>query len=197
MNIRTVFVLLICIAATACGSFSPALNKGEQVPPGKVLVIGKFIIDPPWYLNNDKTKTGEEQLNIMAAMTNDLSKKVKENTIYTADVNIDATLYEVFYFPLPPGTKYIRNSQVMNPVGQRHSGAVMFDVLKFYRNIKLDIPSRAKAVYVGTIVYKHDGKRMISVAVRDDYTEMLHDFAKMKIPGLKPADIVKKIAVVK
>lgn len=202
MYFRSIFLSLVCVVfITGCGSFSPALKRGEEIPPGMVLVIGKFVIDPPWYMNDTKPKPGEEKLNIMAGITNDLSIVVKENKIYKTDINISTPLYDVFYYPFPPGTKYIRHAQVMKPIGAHTSGAIrgatVFKVLKLYRNIKLDVPERAKAVYIGTIVYRHDGKRLRSVAVRDEYRQALRDLAEMKIPGLRNRDVVKKLAVVK
>ncbi|HAR45291.1 MAG: hypothetical protein A2X56_06440 [Nitrospirae bacterium GWC2_57_13] len=202
MKLRSRVLFLVGLVFFAgCGSFTPPLQTGQEIPAGKVLVIGKFMIDPPWYLKGSKPEPGEKQenmQNIMVAMTRDLSKKVKENTMYRADMNLDVTLYESFYYAIPPGTMYIRNTQVMKPTGWTNAmGATMFDVLKFYRNLKLDIPANAKAVYIGTILYKHDGKRMLSVTVQDEYGQMLKDLPRMNIPGLKSGDVVKRLAVIK
>ena len=198
MKFRTIVLSLVCVVfITGCGSFTPELKKGAKIPPGMVLVIGKFVIDPPWYLNDAKPKPGEGKLSIMAGITNNLSTVVKEDKIYKTDINLHTPLYDVFYYPLPHGTKYIRHTQVMKPIGAHSSGATVFDVLKLYKNIKLNIPKKAKAVYIGTIVYKHDGERIRSVTVRDEYRKALRDLAKMKIPGLRSRDVVKKLAKVK
>lgn len=202
MNLRSSVLFLACLVFLAgCGSFTPPLQMGQEVPAGKVLVIGKFMIDPPWYLRGKKPEPGEKpenMQNIMVAMTRDLSKELTEKTFFKADMNLDITLYESFYYAIPPGTMYIRKSQVMRPLRWTNAmGATMFDVLIFMRNVKLDIPANAKAVYIGTILYKHDGKRMLSVSVQDEYGQMLRDLPSMKIPGLKSGDVVKKLAVIK
>ena len=198
MKFRSIVLSLVCVVfITSCGSFTPALIKGGEIPPGTVLVIGKFVVDPPWYLNDAKPKPGEGKLSIMTGITNDLSIVVKEDKIYTTDINLHTPLYDVFYYPLTPGTKYIRHSQVLKPIGEHRSGATVFDVLKLYKNIKLTIPKKAKAVYIGTIIYKHDGERIRSVTVRDEYKKALRDLAKMKIPSLRSRDVVKKLAKVK
>jgi hypothetical protein len=35
----------------------------------------------------------------------------------------------------------------------------------------------------------------VSVSIRDDYEQAMQEFAKMKVPGVKPGDVVKRIAV--
>lgn len=197
MNFRSIVLSLVSIVfITSCGSFTPALKKGAEIPPGMVLVIGKFVVDPPWYLNDAKPKPGEGKLSIMTGITNNLSTVVKEDKIYTTDINLHTPLYDVFFYTLPRGSKYIRHSQVLKPIGAHRSGATVFDVLKLYKNIKLNIPKKAKAVYIGAIVYRHDGERLRSVTVRDEYRKALRDFSKMKIPGLRSRDVVKKLAKV-
>ncbi len=197
MKYKSAFLLLAgAVFVAGCGpSFTPALNKGETIPQGKVLVIGKFIIDPP------KTKPGEETLEIKVGMTFDLSQQIKEGSLYSPDEAIAPLLNEVFYFPLPAGARYIRTAQVMKVIGHQVAGPAagmpLYDDLKLYRNIKLDIPANARAVYIGTIIYKHAGKRAVSVTVHDEYDQALLDLSRMKIPGIKSSDVVKKIAAVK
>ena len=74
-----------------------------------------------------------------------------------------------------------------------------------YGDVKIVVPSKAKAVYIGTIVYQHDlkntkpnrfGYPSQRVVVRDEYDKAMADLAAMKIPGIAPKDVVKRLAVV-
>ena len=75
-------------------------------------------------------------------------------------------------------------------------GQPFFEVLNLYRNIKLDVPANTMAVYIGTIVYKHDGKRAVSVSVQDEYDQAMRELSRMNVQGLKPGSVVKRLAVV-
>ena len=189
-----VFVLAAVILGSPACSFSPMLKKGESVPDGKVLVIGKITVDPPVYKPGERPAPDDEaQAVVLVGLTNDLSKPFKEGAFNVPDEALDPFPEDLFYALLSPGVRYIRNGQVRKPVVVL--GHAEFEVIDFYRNIKLEVPARAKAVYIGTIHYKRNGKKAVSVSVRDDYEQAMQEFARMKVPGVKPGDVVKRIAV--
>jgi hypothetical protein len=64
------------------------------------------------------------------------------------------------------------------------------------QNIKVTLPAKARAVYIGTITYKHNGKKATEVTVRDEQEEAMQALAKMRFRGVGPKDVVKKLAVV-
>lgn len=185
---------------SACGpGFTPPLNPGDTVPPDKVLVIGSIVLDPP-FDTVGKKKKDKEPLEIRLGLTYDLRQEIREGALYSADEAIAPVVSEGFFFPLPAGSRYIRSGQVMKVVGHHVAGPAagmpLYEVLTMYGNIKLDVPQNARAVYVGTIVYKHDGKKLLSVSVRDDHARAMQDLAGMKLAGVKPGDVVKRLAVV-
>jgi hypothetical protein len=194
--------VFICFAiAIGCGpSFTEALKKGEELPVGKVLVVGKVVLEPS-FETMGKKKVDEEPLDIQIGLTADLSKQVKEGEIYLPDEAIAPVLGEAFFFPLSSGGRYIRSGQIMKVVGHHingpAAGSPIYEVLRVYRNIRLDIPDKARVVYIGTIVYRHDGKRATSVSVRDDYDSAARELAKMKLSGFKGGMTKKLAAVVK
>jgi hypothetical protein len=172
-----------------CGSFVKPLLKEEAVPQGKVLVIGKVNVSPHF-----GKETKEEWDYIMMSLNDDLSRSV--NSI---DEAIDPSIGKVFYFPLAPGTTFFRVGQIMIPSGSRAGvggSRTTYDVLRMLRDIKVTLPAKARAVYIGTITYKHNGKKATEVTVRDEEEEAMQALAKMHFRGLAPKDVVKKLAVV-
>ena len=180
---------LLVLLIVGCGSFVEPLLKEEAVPEGKVLVIGKVNVSPHF------GKGGKEEWDyIMMSMNDDLGRSV--NSI---DDAIDPAIGKVFFFPLSPGTKFFRVGQVMIPSGSRAGVGgprTTYDVLRMLRNIKVSIPAKARAVYIGTITYKHNGEKATDVTVRDEQDEAMQALAKMHFPGVASKDVVKKLAVV-
>ncbi len=58
----------------------------------------------------------------------------------------------------------------------------------------LHIPDNVKAVYIGSIVFRHDGKRTTGVQVRDNFKQATKDLAAINIDGISSKDVVKKLA---
>lgn len=172
-----------------CGSFVQPLLKGEAVPEGKVLMIGKVNVSPHF-----GKATKEEWDYIMMSMNDDLGRSV--NSI---DEAIDPAIGKVFFFPVSPGAKFFRVAQIMIPSGSRAGVGgprTTYDVLRMLRNIKVTIPAKARAVYIGTITYKHNGEKATEVTVRDEQEEAMEALAKMGFRSVAPKDVVKKPAVV-
>ncbi len=194
-------ILLFFTIFAGCGpSFTEALKQGDEVPDGTVLVVGKIVLEPS-FEKMGKKKVDDEPLEIQVGMTADLSEQIKEGAMYMPTEAISPVINETFFFPMPAGVRYIRSGQVMKVVAHHingpAAGSPIYEVLRVYKNIKLDVPGKAQAVYIGTIVYRHDGKRTTSVSVRDEYTSAARDLAKMKINGVKGAMTKKLAAVVK
>lgn len=193
-RILAFFLASAMLGSAACSSFSPMLKKGEAIPDGKVLVIGKITVDPPMYKPGERPAPDDEaQAVVLVGLTNDLSKAYVEGEFNVPDEAIDPFPEDLFYALLSPGVRYIRSGQVRKPVV--FLGHAEFEVINFYRNIKIEVPASAKAVYIGTIQYKRNGKKALSVSVRDDYEQAMREFSTMKVPGVKPGDVVKRIAV--
>ena len=200
---KNVFLALIAMIgiASGCGpSFTPSLQKGEAVQSGKVLVIGKIVIDPVWFTKKDIEQQDGEIPNIRIGMTYDLSKEATEGKLYYPDEGVNPVLGEFFCYPLSPGNRYIRSGMVFKAKGHHmagmNAGQAYYDVLNFFRNISFEVPPNTKAVYIGTIVYKHDGKHATGIFVRDEYGEAAQELEKMKIPGIHAGDLKKRLAVV-
>jgi len=188
--------LVICCLAflllpfLGCGSFVETLLKEGSVPDGKVMLLGKVNVSPHF----GKVPEGERD-DIMMSMNDDLNRSV--NSI---DDAIDPDIGKIFYFPLSPGTKYFRVGQIMVQNGghtlSRGYARPTYDVLRMLRNIKVTIPANARAVYIGTITYKHNDEKVTEVTVRDEQEEAMQALAKMHFRGLGPQNVVKKLAVV-
>lgn len=191
-------IIQMLMVLAGCGpAFTPALNKGDAIPAGTVLAVGKVVLEPA-FETIGKRKVDDEPLEATLGLTFDLSREIKDGELYSASEALSPAVNETFFFPLSPGTRYIRSAQVMKVVGHHISGPSAgmptYEVLRMYKNIKLDIPATAQVVYIGTIIYRHDGKRLVSISVRDEYDNAVRDLGKMKISGAKGA-MVKKLAL--
>jgi len=199
---KTVFVSIPLFLAfiAGCGpSFTEALKKGETIPAGKVLMVGKIVLEPS-FETTGKKKVDDAPVEILVGLTSDLSKELKEGDLYTANEALAPVVNETYFLPLSQGAHYIRSGQAMKVVGHHingpAAGSPIYEVLRFYKNIKLEIPGKAQVVYVGTIVCHHDGKRVTSVSVRDEYDNAARELAKMKLAGIKGGGMAKKLAVI-
>lgn len=187
--------------AVGCGpSWTPALQKGDAVQSGLVVVMGKIVIDPIWFTKNDIEKQDGKMPNVRIGITYDLSQEVSEGRLYFPDEGILPTLGEIFYYPLTPNKRFIRSGMVFKVKGHHmagmNAGQAYYDVLNLFRNVSFEVPPNAKAVYIGTIVYKHDGKHARAILVRDEYEEASRELEKMKFSGIHAGDLKKRLAVV-
>jgi hypothetical protein len=142
---------LLSVVVVGCGpSYTEAIKKGEDVPAGKVVVVGKVLLEPPFETTGRK-KLDDPPLDIMMGLSFELDDRINQDEL------IDPNINETFFFPLPPGRRYIRLGQAMKVVGHNIAdGRPIYEVLRMHKNIKLDIPQKAKVVYIGTIIYHHD-----------------------------------------
>ncbi len=203
--------MLGCLFVVAgCAPFCGSLKEGEALPEGKVLLIGAVVLDPPVeqgrFVNIDVW--GASRGVIRFALTNDLSKKVdprSPNPISPDEVLL-MKLKGLSCIPMQPGTRYLREGMldkssrcsILAPPGPNgvSTGFKGIDVssLRLVGDLKIDIPDNVKAVYIGTIVFRHDGKRTTGLRVRDDFKQATKELAANKIPGISSKDVVKKLA---
>lgn len=208
--LMAVFAILLFVSG--CAPFRGSLKAGESLPEGKVLLIGAVALDPPVeqgkFVNIDVM--GASQGVMRVALTKDLSKKVdlQAMTPISADDVLLMDLKGLSYIPLEPGTHYIRlgildissrGSVLTMPAGPGGSaGFKGIDVSALYlvKDLKIEIPEKAKAVYIGTIVFRHDGREATGVKVRDDFKQAAKDLMTKNIAGIASKDVVKKLAQV-
>lgn len=213
MRISHIIVaLLMSLAVSACSvltaPLSSSLKSGDQVPTGKVLVIGKFVLDPDvkqGSLAGMAAGRGTLREVIKLFATKDLSQKIKPDAIAPLSVEemIDARYPGTSFLPMAPGTRYVRMGEYatsaaggyVNPAtSSMRVGNV--NKIRFFSDIKLAIPANAKAVYIGTVVIRHDYYNATSVSVRDEYNDAMQQLAAMKLSNIKPRDVVKSLATV-
>jgi len=208
---KLLVTMLCCLLAVAgCEPFYGSLKEGEALPEGKVLLVGAIALDPPVEQGRIVSidVRGASRGVIRFALTNDLSKKVNPQAPMpiSPDEVLLMKLKGLSCIPMQPGTRYIRmgmldkSSQysILAPPGPNgvSTGFKGVDVssLRLVGNLKIDIPDNVKAVYIGTIVYRHDGKRTTGIQVRDDFKQATKDLAANNIVGISSKDVVKKLA---
>lgn len=205
--------LLGCLLfVSGCAQFNGSLKEGESLPEGKVLFVGAVALDPPveqgTFVNYDVMGASKGVMRV--ALTKDLSQKVDLSSVspISADEVLLMNLKGISCIPLQPGKRYVRlgvmdistrASNLTMPAGPGGSaGFKGIDVSALYlvRDLKIEMPKKVKAVYIGTIVFKHNGKEAIGVRVRDDFKQAAKELAAKKIPGLTSKDVVKLLAKV-
>lgn len=82
------------------------------------------------------------------------------------------------------------------PGGSAGFKGIDVSALYLVKDLKIEIPEKAKAVYIGTIVFRHDGREATGVKVRDDFKQAAKDLMTKNIAGIASKDVVKKLAQV-
>jgi len=218
-DIAVTGVALLVAACCVSGNFSNALDKGEGVPPGKVLLIGKLTVEPMVEQGNvvvqapRGTHKGVIKMNFGADADQPLDKEAL--VPFSSTEQMDFDFKKTSFIPVDPGTRFARLGTLMLDssrytygvarAGSPGAGGVEITYIMCYGDVKIVVPQKAKAVYIGTIAYQHDlkntkpnrfGYPSKRVVVRDDYNHAMQELAAMKIPGIAPKDVVKKLAVV-
>lgn len=206
---RLMVTMLVVLTCTGCTSFQHSLKEGETIPDGTVLLVGAVALDPPveqgTFVNYDVL--GASRGVIRFGVTKDLSKKVDLQAFPPMSFD-EALLMEMkgfSFFPQEPGTWYLRvgildqSSHFSIPVvinGTPRFRGIDVKSLYLIKDVKIDIPPGAKAIYIGTLVYRHDGSRALNVKVRDDFKRAVQALTEEHIPGVTGRDLVKKLAQV-
>ncbi len=206
---RSIVVVFVVLMFAGCAPFLGSLKEGESVPDGKVLLVGAVALDPPLEQGTlvSYDVRGASRGIIRFGVTKDLSKKVDLHSFppISSDEVFLMNMKGLSFIPLQPGTRYMRlgimdqSSHYSIPVvinGTPGFRGVDVKSLYLVKNIKVNIPSDVKAVYIGTLVFKHDGEKATSVQVRDDFKQAAKDLAVKHIPGLTAKDVVKRLAQV-
>lgn len=206
---RFIVAMLAVFVFSGCAPFQHSLKDGEALPDGKVLLVGAVALDPPLEQGEmvHYDVRGASRGVIRFGVTKDLSQKVdmKAMNPLSSDEVLIMNLKGISCIPLNPGTRYLRlgimdeSSHASIPVvinGRPGFRGIDVQSLYLIKDIKLDLPSNAKAVYIGTLVFQHDGKQATGVRVRDDFKQATKDLAAKQIPGLTSKEMVRKLAQV-
>jgi hypothetical protein len=196
--VRVTFAGLAILSAVSAGFTSPhhkLLKRGREVPDGMVLLIGKVVIDPPGHPFD--TTYG-------VSMTADLSQPVvfgKRGVDFREDEWMDALYGGPTFAAITPGMRHIRLvSLAISPAAGSTRGPGLVAsrpfVLHLTGDVKLTIPDDVKAVYVGTLVYYHNGQEATRIEVRNEFATAMAHLAKWEIPGVRPEDVVERLAQV-
>lgn len=210
-----VLSLIFVYLLTGCASLSAiysapryrSLADTQTPAPGEVLVIGRFVLDPPveqgvlsYY------DPWDSKQNISFAMTGDLATPVDlDSTFPVIPDEILLAEYEATSFvPMPPGTRYLRlgsyaitaycSVQAIGPTGGCR--AMHSESVQLAQDIRIDVPAGADAVYIGTIVFEHDGESGTRAYVRDDFRAALRELDALGIPGINSSNVSKSLAEV-
>ncbi len=214
MSYRPAAFLLPALVLAGCATFTMPyavpLEQKEAAPPGTVLLVGQFVLDPPVKQGpiGVHAPRGKHEGVIKLYMTYDLRGKIDVNKAFgnPVDEGMDVSFSGLSVVPLAPGEHFIRmgsvmksgvlRTQNMGPTGMAPNMNVEAQFIQLVRDIRIVLPRDAKAVYVGRIVFRHDGRQALGVSVTDDYANAMKDLAGKRIAGLDSKDVRKKLAEV-
>lgn len=121
------------------------------------------------------------------------------------DEIMDFQLKSISAIPVPAGKHYVRVAVLTTKVvggGSSQMGAMTVhqpidaENIILYGDIKLALPEKAKAVYIGTIVYHHNGKETTNITIKDDFNQAMQELNAKHIKGFKPNEVVKHLAMI-
>lgn len=211
----TVLPLILVLLLTGCASLvaiysAPryrSLADAQLPAAGEVLVIGRFVLDPPveqgvlaYY------DPWDSKQNITFAMTGGLETPVDMDALIplVPEEILLADYGATSFVPMPPGTRHLRmgtyaitaycSVQEIGPTGGCR--AMHSESVHLVENVRIDIPAGADAVYVGTIVFEHDGETGTRTYVRDEFGSALQELDALGIPGLDSRNVSKRLAEV-
>jgi hypothetical protein len=206
-------LFFVAIFISGCETFYPPVNPGTTAAPGKVLVIGRVVFDPPVKQDKFKSinvgKNAEEEGHARLLMSPSASEPLKKgNLIPFSPKGLSSTnisFKEFSAVQMDPGHRFIRwgivtlgesSNLVMNPGSTAVRGEPVYHTLTRYGDLEIDIPQAAKAIYIGTLIYTHDGTVATKVKVRDDFRDAAKHVDSLNIPGVTSKDMVKRLAKV-
>lgn len=223
MRARLIFILTLCMVVGASCilgiPFHESLDKGDPVPANSVLLIGKFTVDPMVEQGGIAVHAprGTHKGVIKMNFADNSDQPLDKDSLFPFHPTelMDWSFTKTSFIPVSPGTRYARMGTLMlsssvlsgwHTAGHAPTaGGVDVTYIMLYGDVKIVVPNNAKAVYIGTIVYHHDlehtkpnkfGYPSKRVIVRDEYNKAMEELSAMKIPGITPRDVVKKLAVV-
>ena len=103
--------------------------------------------------------------------------------------------------PVTAGTQYVRYgnyliSMYCSTMTSTGCKAYSENNVQSYHELKIIVPQDAKAVYLGTLILEHDGQYVKRIRVVDDFDTVRAKLTAADIPGVKPAEVRKSLAVV-
>ncbi|ALC16744.1 hypothetical protein DSOUD_1975 [Desulfuromonas soudanensis] len=212
MKCFNLFVVLALLFLSGCGITNfPAYEAGTAISPGKVLVIAQVDLQPG--VEKDKSLKGVVMINeskddeVRLFMSPLAEVPVKKGSFFPFSPKGGSTMDLSFIHPslilMDPGERFVRmglytlsasTSWRPSSSGQMR-GSVEFKELHLWGDLKLEIPAGAKAVYIGTLRYSHNGVESQKVSVVDDYKKAMVELNKMNLE-ITSKDVVKRLAQV-
>lgn len=200
------FILLL----SGCAQ-SPAYKPGAAIPPGKILVIAQLDL-LPGVKQGTISKThftigapAADEVRMYMSTVADVPVNKEAMIPFSQEgatrMNLSFTKPSVVL--MDPGVRYIRMGEFTlsaNTAWRQNAGGEMrgggnVRYLTLYGDLKLNIPANAKAVYIGTLQYDHDGVESKKVRVVDNFKNVMKELDEMKF-GISSKDVVKRLAKV-
>ena len=208
--IKVVAVMAVFSVVTGC-SVTTFNRYDPQVAfhDDRVLVISKITlvppleqkVNPPLAIGVERSLKNEFMMFLSPTADVPLNprKMIPMETAGASQMNI--SMKEFSFTPMPPGTHYIRYGGLdydKVQIGTVYRGGapvpqIAIRSVRILPDVEIQVPEGAKAVYVGTFVVEHDGKYSRKVTVKDEFDKALKALIAKKIPGITDRNVTKKL----
>jgi len=213
-RLPAVLALFILVSQAGCGiRYMPRIDQIGSIPPGHVVVVSRVELQPAikQQIDVEKIFRGNNAIkkNEVKFLTSpNVDKPVRKGAMIPFDVkggyDFNVSFKDFSFNLMPVGSTFIRMGDVVvdsgvgavTSNGGASTGHRSFYDLYLWGDVQIEIPAGAKAVYIGTLVYEHDGKYSKNVRVKDDFEQAKKALDKKNIPGIKSSDLKKELAKV-
>lgn len=203
----------ICLSA-GCGLPQHArLAPGNPVPTDKVLVVTRTQFNPPISQNFDYEKycvgpgcagQGEVELFLYPDNGKEITMDPNASTPLKGASEMHVSFEGFSFILMPPGKWYIRHGIVTHTRQQTDETVICgtsiarysYQKLLISGDLEVKIPLDARAVYIGDLLYDHDGSMTQKVRVRDEYNQARKALEKMNFMDIKGSDLKRMLATV-
>ncbi|MEN8135757.1 MAG: hypothetical protein ABFS18_09530 [Thermodesulfobacteriota bacterium] len=216
---RSIVVSLLSMLLIASGciisipKYMPRVNDLAAIPPGHVVVVSKVQLKPAISQRIDVEKmfrgaNAIKRNEVKFLTAQNVNNPVRKGTMVPFDIkggyDFNVSFKDFSFNLMPVGTTYIRRGEVVvdsgvgsvSSMGGAMTGQRSFYDIYLWGDVKVEVPAGAKAVYIGTLVYEHDGKYSKKVKVKDEFKKAQRALEKKKIPGIRGKDLKKNLAKV-
>lgn len=173
MRVARLLLPLTAAVLSACQYGMPVVNSPADVAPGKIVLVGKVVLDPPLEKGEQDLRTGEKsQASLINLFTSTEQAMIDPNNLHARDYKtvIKAPLGKEFFAIAPYSQANITGAMLYLNAG---------DYIYFSGGWHYAAGAEDKALYLGTIRYRRNAfYEIIGREIIDEYSQANTEFKK-------------------
>lgn len=173
IRVARLLLPLAAVALSACQYGMPVVNSPADVAPGKIVLVGKVVLDPPLERGEQSLGAGEKsQENLINLLTSAEQEMIDPENLRYRDYKtaIKAPLGKEFFVIAPYSQANITGAMLYLNAG---------DNTYFPGGWRYAASAGDKAIYLGTIRYhRNDFYEIVGREIVDEYSKANAEFMK-------------------